>query len=441
MQKRIISKLKFQSPKFLLAIGLICSSATVFGQKSTSASPYSKFGIGQMREDLLPQNRAMGGLSSGIRYVSGVNTMNPGNPASYSAFHHTIFDAGLYGNFTQLEKGNKKDNTADFAFSHFNVGIPLAKVGGISFGLMPYSDVGYSSSSDNVLEDLTYQKKFTGEGGISKAYFGYGLNLTKNFSIGANVSYLFGSLNDYSSIEFPTSFSGYNTKLEDHREISGVSLDYGLQYYKQLGNKTALTIGYSGSLNNEINDRSSQVISRVAPTIDSENENVAMDTTSFTSNTPRKIQLPLKHNVGITLAKSNKWLVGVEFKYADWSSYNVRSGEDKLGKNIGGAIGGQFTPKPNSIHYRDLIDYRVGLRYNKTQYKYNNNQINDMALSVGVGLPLSTSAFSGSFSKINITAELGQMGSMESKLIRERYVNLNVGFTLNDRWFQRRKYD
>lgn len=441
MQKRIISKITYSAPKFLLAMGLLCSSAAVFAQKSTSASPYSKFGIGQMREDLLPQNRAMGGLSSGIRYISGVNTLNPGNPASYSAFHHTIFDAGLYGNFTQLEKGSAKDNTADFAFSHITVGIPLGKAGGVSFGLLPFSEVGYSSNSTHVLDTLNYKKTFTGEGGISKAYLGYGLNITKNISIGANVSYLFGSLKDYSAIEFPTSFSGYNTRLEDHREISGVAVDYGMQYYKQLGKKTSLTIGYSGSLNNQINDRSSQIISRITPSIDSENQNIALDTTSFSSSSPRKIQLPLKHNVGITLAKANNWLVGVEFKYADWSGFKVREGEDNLDKSIGGSIGGQYTPKPNSPLYRNIIDYRVGLRYNQSQYKINTNRINDMALSFGVGLPLSSSAFSGSFSKINITAEVGQMGTLDNKLIRERYVNLHVGFTLNDRWFQRRKYD
>jgi len=234
MQKRILSKLKIQSPKIWLALGLLCSSATVFGQKSTSASPYSKFGIGQMREDLLPQNRAMGGLSSGIRYISGVNTLNPGNPASYSALHHTVFDAGLYGNYTQLEKGSARDNTADFAFSHITMGIPLGKAGGVSIGILPYSDVGYSSNSMHNLDTISFRKNFNGEGGLTKAYFGYGVNITKNLSVGANVSYLFGTLNDYTSIEFPVNFSGYNTRLTDHREISGVSLDYGLQYYKQL---------------------------------------------------------------------------------------------------------------------------------------------------------------------------------------------------------------
>lgn len=87
------------------------------------------------------------------------------------------------------------------------------------------------------------------------------------------------------------------------------------------------------------------------------------------------------------------------------------------------------------------MDYRIGFRYNKTQYYINKQDINDMAITFGVGLPLARNPYSGAFSKINISAELGQMGTINNSLIRERYVNLNVGFTLNDRWFRKNSID
>jgi len=440
MQKHDIQGLKKAASTLFIAFGLLACSTTAHAQRSTSASPYSKFGIGQMRGDLLPQTRAMGGISTGVRFLGGANTLNIANPASYTGFHHTIFDAGLYGNVTQLEKGSAADNSADFAFSHITMGIPLGKAGGMAFGLIPFSDVGYSSSSLKTLDTLNYRSTLSGEGGVNKAFIGYGVSPFKGVSIGANVSYIFGNLTDISKVEFPYSLGAYNTTRKDIRSFTGVSVDYGVQYFKSLGNKLSLTVGYAGSLNNTIKDKSTLVITRTEPNF-SDTENIAKDTSFINEKNSRKINLPLKHSVGFTLAKSNKWLVGADFKYEDWSDFQVRQGEARLGKNYGGSIGGQFTPDPSSIRYLNIIDYRLGFRYNKTQMNHNGSDIKDMAITVGMGLPLPTQPYSRTFSKINISAEFGQMGTLSNNLVRERYINLNIGFTLNDKWFIRRPYD
>ncbi|MGJ1384718.1 hypothetical protein ACR782_00835 [Sphingobacterium spiritivorum] len=440
MQKHFIQGLKKTASTLFIALGILSFGTAVYAQKSTSASPYSKLGIGQMRLDLLPQTRAMGGISTGLRYLGGTNTMNIANPASYSGFHHTIFDAGLYGNVTQLEKGSAADNTADFAFSHITMGIPLGKAGGVALGLMPFSDVGYSYNNIKTLDTLSYRSTLSGEGGLNKAFIGYGISPFKGFSIGANLSYIFGNLTDISKIEFPYSLGAYNTTQKNIRSFSGASLDYGVQYFKSLGNKLNLTVGYSGSLNNTIKDKSTVLITRTQPSL-SDVENIATDTSYINEKGSRNINLPLKHNVGFTLAKSNKWLVGADFKYADWSDFQVRQGEQQLGKSYGVAIGGQFTPDPSSIRYLNLVDYRIGFRYDKTQMNINGTDIKDMAITLGMGLPLPSTPYSRAFSKINVSAELGQMGTLSNNLVRERYINFNIGFTLNDKWFSRRNYD
>ena len=207
-----------------------------------------------------------------------------------------------------------------------------------------------------------------------------------------------------------------------------------------MGNKLNLTVGYSGSLNNTIKDKSTVLITRTQPSL-SDVENIATDTSYINEKGSRNINLPLKHNVGFTLAKSNKWLVGADFKYADWSDFQVRQGEQQLGKSYGVAIGGQFTPDPSSIRYLNLVDYRIGFRYDKTQMNINGTDIKDMAITLGMGLPLPSTPYSRAFSKINVSAELGQMGTLSNNLVRERYINFNIGFTLNDKWFSRRNYD
>lgn len=441
MQKRFISSLRNKSLQLLLAGGILASSTTAFAQKTTSASPYSQLGIGQIREDLLPQYRAMGGINTGIRTFDNVYNTNPSNPASYSAARVSIFDAGLYGNYTQLKSTTRADNTADFAFSHITMTFPMKKFGGISMGILPFSDVGYRTSSQEGINSEIYNKVFTGEGGLTKAYAGWGVRVYKGLSIGANMSYLFGTLNDYSRVEFPVTSGALNPQRQNKREIQGIIFDYGLQYEQPLSKEHVLSFGYSGSLNNDIKERTTIIDTRTAPSSDPDNQNIPIDTTYMSDRISRHLTLPLKHNVGVTLARNGKWLVGADFKYADWSRFQVRNGENRLRKNYGVALGGQLTPDKSSLNYLKQVDYRLGFRYNKTQYFQAGENINDMAVTVGVGLPLARTLYLGAFSKVNLSAEFGQMGKAANGLLRERYINFNIGFTLNDRWFRRNPID
>lgn len=427
--------------KLIFGTSLVISTIQLSAQTTTSHSPYSQFGLGQMREDLLPQTRAMGGISTGVRYQSGLPILNIANPASYSAFSRTILEAGLYGNMTQLAKGNSTDQTADFAFSHIAIGVPLAKAGGMAFGLLPYSDIGYNDTRSVINGNLRSTETLNGEGGTNKAFIGYGVSPFKGFSIGANVGFLFGELKDITSISFPTDMSMLNSRAQETRLIRGATVDYGVQYSRALSRKVNLTLGYSGSLNNSITSTTTELITRSQPTLDPEIAAVPLDTIRFNQRMGRKINLPLKHNVGFTLSKGYNWMIGADFKYADWSEFQTRSGESSLGKNYGFAVGGQFKPDPTSFKYWNVVDYRLGFRYNRTQIKYNNEQINDMAITAGFGFPLPESNFGNTFSRINISAEFGQQGTLKSNLVRERYININLGFTINDTWFRRRGLD
>lgn len=440
MHRRSIESFTKIALQFLLGLGLF-GIQQGYAQRSTSHSPYSQFGLGQMRNDLLPQTRAMGGISTGVRYLTGLPTLNIANPASYSGLNRTVLEAGMYGNFTQLSRDNMSDHTADFAFGHLAIGIPLQKYGGFSFGLLPFSDAGYSSRNVESVGDLVYEKQIFGEGGINKAYLGYGVSPIKGLSIGANAGFLFGNLYDITQVKFLSDLSAYPTELKETRNIRGVTVDYGLQYSKSINRKYNLTLGYTGTLNNTINARPSRFITISENNFDDEYIAPPLDTISTGTFPTRKIHLPLKHNVGFTLSKGYNWLIGADFNYADWSNFEVQEGQNKLEKSYGFAVGGQIKPDPTSVRYWNQVDYRLGFRYNQTPIVYRNQRINDMAVSVGIGLPLPETNFGRTFSQINISAEFGQQGSLNHNLVRERYININFGFTINDSWFIRRSLD
>ena len=59
-----------------------------------------------------------------------------------------------------------------------------------------------------------------------------------------------------------------------------------------------------------------------------------------------------------------------------------------------------------------------------------------MALTVGLGMPLT-----GTFSNVNIGLEFGKRGTTAANLVEENYANVSVSFSLNERWFEKRKFN
>ena len=428
--------------KFLytaLSISLLLST-TAQAQRATTSSPYSRYGLGELRGDALPQLRAMGGITTGIRYINGYGNINIGNPASYSALGLTTIDVGLFGNITELSQNNAKENSYNFALSHINFGIPLGRPGGISFGIMPFSDVGFSYAIPGMLDTTSVRNVYAGAGGTTKAYLGYGVQITKNLSVGVNAAYIFGTLQRINSVEFPNDVGALNVRTDSSQYVKGFSFDYGVQYFQPLGNNLNLTIGYAGTAGSPLNTTTSQVITRTPTSVEDDQENLPVDTISATDGVKRQITMPMKHSIGFSIAKGNSWLIGGDFNYAKWSDYRVGNSNPHLTDSYGFAIGGQITPDVTSVNYFGVVDYRLGFKYNKSYININNQDINQMALTVGFGFPL-PSLFGSSFYKINFATEFGQMGTLSNSLVRERYINFNLGFTLNDSWFRRRYYD
>jgi len=431
--------------KYLYIVG-ICFSAAANAQ-TNSSSPYSAFGLGALRGDQLPQYRSMGGLSTGVRSLGGYSNINVANPAAYSNIQLSTFDIGMYMNRTILEKGGKSEGSGNFALDHLNFAIPLSQRSAFSFGLMPFSDMGYSYSSPmsfGSTDTTKANKAFAGEGGISKAYIGYGVQFGKHFSVGANVSYLFGKLNNISGIEYPNQLGTTNSRIEHKRDINGFNFDLGAQYHTLLNEKTLLTLGYTNTPGTKLNSTASEIATRISSNISEGTINSVLDTVSSFYGKEQKITMPMRHSFGFSINRANKWLLGADIRYANWSDYkdgSVLDDQSKFQDSYGASLGGQWTPDITSIKYWNAVDYRFGLRYDKTYLNLNGQDIKDMALSIGLGLPIRAERGLSSYYKVNLSAEMGQRGTLSSNLVKERYFNFTVSFMLNDRWFQRYKYD
>jgi len=432
--------IQFNLPIRKLAfVALLFASSGVLAQTNTS-SPYSKFGLGEIRGEHLPQLRGMGGISTGVRSLGSYYNINSNNPASYSAIRLMAIDIGVYGNLSTQERDNVKQNNYDFSLGYLSFAVPVTTKSAMSFGIQPFSDVGYRYSSPGTIDTIPISQVYSGSGGISKAYLGYGIQIGKHFSVGANAGYLFGQIENSQEMQFPLDAGALNSKVENERNFNGFTFDYGLQYFTTINDDYGLVIGYSGNSGKSIRSKESQATTRTFGNSKVNEENVPLDTIQTFAGSYKDVIMPMQHKVGFSFTKRNHWLVGADFNYGKWSDFKEGDLSPDFKDSYGFAVGGNFTPDYTSNKYLKVVDYRVGFRYDKTHLQIQNQQINDMAITVGLGLPLPSNRQS-TFYKINFSADLGQRGSLSNNLVKENYLTLRLGFTLNDRWFQRYQYD
>lgn len=419
----------------LLLLILIATSASA---QTSGNSPYAQYGVGILKSPLLPQTRAMGGISAGIRKPGGYSNINLANPASYSSIDLTTFDVGIYTGLRELSTDSKSQKSFNGTLSHVAFAIPITRGSAFSFGLLPFSDFGYNYRTAPKNTDISSASTvYSGEGGLSKVYLGYGFKIAKNLSLGFNAAYLFGNLKETNSLEFPQDPTAFNSSFRKSRSVGGLSLDYGLQYTVTASKTSRIILGYSGNAGSKVNSKLSQLSNTYRY---ANGDRYTTDTIQFSDGVQSKISMPFTHTAGFVYEKTNKWLVGADFTVGQWSSFRDGNINPGLKDSYGVNFGAQITPDITAVsNYLKLVDYRFGFKYDKTYIGIQNNDIKQMALTFGFGFPLPSNR--STFYKINLSAELGQQGSHANNLVRERFVNINLGFTMNDRWFVKPKFD
>lgn len=437
----------FKKVNYIAGVLVLLFGTSVKAQVTTQ-SPYSRYGVGNIKSLALPQFKAMGGISTAVYSPTGYSNINMMNPASFAGINLTTVDIGATATFNNLKRDGASETSFNSTLSHIALAFPVTPHSALSFGLLPYSELGYqfvnhatlTNPGSTASQDVNYI--YAGEGGLNKAYFGYGYQFGKHLRLGGNVEYIFGNLLQTRSTELVDQTNAINSRLETKNSVGGVGFSYGAQYNIPLDSKTSVTLGYSGSSSSSINSTKSFVVTQYLKDPTTGSEDTALDSLVNTQNSKTKLKLPLLHSFGISIQKYNKWLIGADYRMGKWSDLSIDNVNQQLQNTYGFSVGGQITPDINSIgSYFNRVDYRLGFTYDKTYVQLNNQDIKQMAITFGFGLPLASSPTRSSFYKMNFTTELGRRGSMTDGLLQENYINLHLGFTLNDRWFRRFRFD
>jgi hypothetical protein len=421
--------------KIIVSISLLFSLVT-FAQEGTS-SPYSFYGIGDVRFKGTTENRSMGGLSVMPDSIH----LNIMNPATYSSLKLTTYALGGNVSVNKLSSDSQSEKAKRTTLDYLAVGLPLKKLG-VGFGLIPYSSVGYnvgSSSTDG--SGFRTDSYFRGDGGLNKVFLGFGYQITKKISIGADAQYNFGKINT-KSITMQYTPDGnqvqYGTREVNISEVRGVNFNLGLSYNSKLYKTTSIfaSMTYSPQANlNLSNGRNLALIQGFS----GDTEAVVGDVVDIpVDNTILK--LPSKFTFGIGIGEAKKWIVGTEITHQGTSSFGNRFNDINnvsYENSTRFVVGGYYIPNYKSYNkYFQKVVYRAGFRYENTGLIINDQSIKDSAMTLGLGMPLK-----GTFSNVNLGFELGNRGTQAAGLVKENYMNFSIGLSLNDQWFIKRKYN
>lgn len=132
--------------KKVIALALIVlSSVGAFAQSGTN-SPYSQFGLGTIAPQSTSFNRGMAGVAYGFHEHNQVNYQNPASYASVDSLSF-IFDAGLSIQLTNFNENGTKRNAKNADIEYVVASFRAFKHFGVSFGLVPYTNIGYDYSN------------------------------------------------------------------------------------------------------------------------------------------------------------------------------------------------------------------------------------------------------------------------------------------------------
>lgn len=399
-----------------------------FSQEGTS-SPYSFYGIGDIKFSGTLENRSMGGIS-----ISQDTThINLQNPAGYANLKWTTFTIGGGSNYTKLKSGAESAKAQKTTLDYLALGLPLGKKFGGAFGLIPYSSVGYRIANENP-DPAQISKRFNGWGGLNRVFMGFGYNVVKNLNVGVNAYYNFGRIQS-NSLEYIPELSTGSREL-NVTNLSGVNFNIGMMHKAKLNDKLSVFSSLYYTPGSTLKAENTRSIATVAynSTFDLQIIDSSGETTTKTD-----LKLPKKLAFGAGIGDTKKWLLGGEIAIQGTGNLvNNFNTIDNVTYEKGQrySVGGYYTPdsKPFSSYFK-RITYRGGLRYEKTGLIVNSTSINDAALTFGMGLPIT-----GSLSNVNLGLEYGKKGTTSNNLVQENYFNLNVSFSLNDKWFVKSKF-
>ncbi|MRX62726.1 hypothetical protein [Maribacter luteus] len=423
-----------------IVTAIICIASVGLYAQNGSVSPYSYFGVGELQSKGTVENQMMGGIGM---FADSIH-VNLKNPAAYSRlgvqygedFGNTTYTAGISHTNLSFENNFEKQTNSVTKLEYISVAMALKKGWGIGFGIMPYSSVGYDMVAESVDGNGSeVLNRYYGDGGLNKVYLSTGYEIMKNLSIGATASFNFGTLENNRIQTIENLQLGTLDKRSS--KVNGMDFNYAMNYTPMIKDKYRLYTSVRVNTQANLTSKNEKEIGSFSNSTGANIEvvDVNLDAVNLRHT---ELKIPTITTLGLGVGEDMKWFVGAEYSFQGMGSFkNDFIDAENLEYQDAStyAFGGFFIPDHSAFSgYLKRISYRAGLRFEKTGMLIKDHEINNFGITFGFGLPMR-----GSFSNLNLGFEAGRKGTKAGDLIEENYFKFNLGLSLNDIWFRKRR--
>lgn len=447
---------KLTMAKILTVLFVACGlQMSAFAQEN---SPYSRYGLGDLTPNQNVVTRGMGGITAAIADNRSINFTNP---ASLGMINNTIFDVGTEIDYRILKSSNpaKKFTSANTYVSYLTLAFPLTTpkmakknmTWAMSLGLKPVSKTNYKIETHQRINTTSMDSLHTlyeGSGGANQVFVGTGIKY-KNFSIGINLGYMFGSKDHSTLLTFINdSTFHYLSNSRTNATFGGFFINGGLQYDlalerddKQRISKN-LRVGVYGNMQQNLRVTSDKV--RETIFYDQNGGYYRLDSVFEDKDVKGTIKYPARVGIGAAYQDMH-WMFGADVEYGNWNNYRFSGQTDQVQDNFTFRAGAQYYPAKENTpvkKYFQFVKYRAGFYYGSDYVNVNKNRP-EYGFTIGTGMPLTTLrriSYSGEYVVLNTGLEFGSRGNKQTNL-RENVVRFSIGVSMNARWFQKPKYN
>lgn len=419
--------------KILIGALFLVSSVVAWSQSSIN-SPYTRYGLGDMFDQVFTNNAAMGGVGYALRTNEHINPMNPASYTSVDSLSF-MFDIGMTLKSSNFKEGAYKSNATNSSFDYIAMQFRLHPRLGMAIGYTPFSTVGYNFDREKDIDgsEVTITNNHYGDGTLRQVFAGLGLKIFNNLSVGANISYLYGTL-DYQTTA-SLSNGGDSRIIYNEVDVSSYNANFGLQYTQRLNKNNSLTLGLAYTLGHVLNskdisgdqvtDNSSYVVDNVETTEDS-------------------YGIPHMFGGGLAWKYKNNLIVEADYTLQKWEGVKYANSTDMYNNRTKIAVGFELLPREFGRHFLTKIKYRAGFYYSSPYIK---TPLEDpqsawvdgpkeYGVSLGFGFPLSQYQRN---SILSITGQYVRVTPSVNELLSENRFVIKIGLTFNERWFMKWK--
>ena len=445
---------------YILVFGIILLGNIAFSQTTVN----SIFSSDRLGEEGGGDHFIGVGIGNNTITMADSTTLNFYNPATYNtmATGLPLFSLGMSTRISNYAEGNNTSSGSASSIQHFALGFKIRNRFGFAFGLKPYTRRGYEFLSGETVGSDSITYFYSGKGTINEAFMGFSASLISlpntNFSIGANAGYLYGEVSNSRGSSLYNSSSNINPGGIDIKGTSIKSFHYTIGAYltHRFSTRHKFTLSTTIDPSQQLNGEYGEALYYSADITNSNfydtlnltrDDAVTISTaTSLTFGLNYILSLPSDEKFGRKL--NSEFSFHLSYNSTNWANFQTSfdSNPTSLLKTSKLNFGIQYTPETNFIvnstttKMYQRIRYRAGAYHSTLPYLTNNEQVTDLGVTFGLGLPITIQK---SLSSINIGFSMGKRGVADPSLLKENFYGINFGIIIapgsKEKWFRKSK--